>query len=138
MTSLLFLCVANSARSQMAEGIAQSIFGPTFKVESAGSEPTQVHPLAIEVLAEIGIDISSQYAKSVSSIDLTRVDVVVTLCQDEVCPILVGQTKRFHWPLPDPATAADEATQRAAFRSTRDALVERIKLLKHQLACDAL
>lgn len=138
MTSLLFLCVANSARSQMAEGIAKSIFGPTFKVESAGSEPTQVHPLAIEVLSEIGIDISSQYAKSVSCIDLTHIDVVVTLCQDEVCPILVGQTKRFHWPLPDPATSADVASQRAAFRSTRDALVERMKLLKHQLACDAL
>jgi arsenate reductase len=79
MINILFLCVANSARSQMAEGISQKLLGDIAYVSSAGSHPSKVNPLAIEVLKEIGIDISHQKAKSVNSIDKERIDVVITL-----------------------------------------------------------
>ncbi len=81
---ILFLCVANSARSQMAEGIARELAPSGVKVSSAGSAPSQVNPLAIKALAEIGIDISGQYSKSVADIPPEDVDVVVTLCSEEV------------------------------------------------------
>src|SRR5690606_29919357 len=77
---LLFLCVANSARSQMAEGLARARFGDRFVVQSAGSHPTQVNPWAIEVMAELGIDLVAQRSKSVDEIDPATVDTVVTLC----------------------------------------------------------
>ena len=83
---ILFLCVANSARSQMAEGLARRILGEQAEVSSAGSNPTPVHPHAIEAMAEIGIDITGQVSKSVDTMDLSGLDLVVTLCADEVCP----------------------------------------------------
>jgi arsenate reductase len=91
----LFLCVANSARSQMAEGIARALAPSGVKVSSAGSAPSQVNPLAIKVLAEIGIDISTQYSKSVADIPPADVDLVVTLCSEEECPLFLGKAKSF-------------------------------------------
>jgi arsenate reductase len=128
-TSLLFLCVANSARSQMAEGLARSLFGSVVRVQSAGSQPTQVNPNAIAALREVGIDITGQRSKSVDAIDPASVDVVITLCAEEVCPIWPGKLARMHWPLPDPATrdpmlSADEVLAR--FRAVRDELRVRI------------
>lgn len=122
---ILFLCVANSARSQMAEGLAREIFGDRARVMSAGSEPSHVNPYAIEVMQEVGVDLSTHHSKSVQTIDPTQVDVVITLCAEEVCPVFLGNAKRLHWPLPDPASkdpsiTADEL--RARFRATRDAL----------------
>lgn len=123
--NLLFLCVANSARSQMAEGIARARLGPRVRVQSAGSVPTRVNPLAIQALEEIGIDIRAQHSKSVDTIDPATVDTVITLCAEEVCPVFLGSATRMHWPLPDPAGAPpDEALER--FREVRDALVTRI------------
>jgi arsenate reductase (thioredoxin) len=128
---LLFLCVANSARSQMAEGLARALLGPAVRVQSAGSAPARVSPLAIEVMREIGIDISAHVAKRVDAIDPATVDTVVTLCAEEVCPVFLGQARRLHWSLPDPAAVAgDEATRRAAFRATRDELRRRIAALE--------
>ena len=126
---LLFLCVANSARSQMAEGLARSLFGDAVQVQSAGSRPSRVNPLAIEVLAEAGLDISGQRSKSVDSIDPASVDVVVTLCAEEVCPAFLGTAKRLHWPIPDPA--CDDPTlgrgqHLARFRAARDAIRARL------------
>lgn len=124
---LLFLCVANSARSQMAEGWARARFGGSVNVQSAGSLPSRVSPLAIKVMAEIGIDIKRHRSKSVGEIDPATVDVVVTLCAEEVCPVFLGKAKRHHWPLPDPAAAGDTDEERlAAYRRVRDEIGRRV------------
>ncbi|HQR45747.1 MAG TPA: arsenate reductase ArsC [Thermoanaerobaculia bacterium] len=124
---LLFLCVANSARSQMAEGLARARFGESVKVQSAGSAPSRVNPLAIRALAEIGIDISRHWSKSVSEIDPATVDTVVTLCAEEVCPVFLGKAKRLHWPLSDPAADAGTDEERLrAFRQVRDEIGRRL------------
>lgn len=126
---ILFLCVANSARSQMAEGLARAECGGETEVLSAGSRPSRVNPYAIEAMAELGIDISAHRSKSVDEIDATAVDAVITLCAEEVCPVLPGRVRRFHWPIPDPASddpslPAEEMRQR--FRVARDQIRERI------------
>lgn len=124
---VLFLCVANSARSQMAEGIARHLAGDRLRVQSAGSAPSRVNPLAVRALAEIGIDISRQRSKAVEEIDAATVDTVVTLCAEEVCPVYLGEARRLHWPLPDPAAhGASEEAALELFRSVRDALRRRI------------
>lgn len=124
---VLFLCVANSARSQMAEGIARNLAADSLSVQSAGSAPSRVNPLAISALAEIGIDASGQRSKSVAEIDRSAVDTVITLCAEEVCPVYLGAARRLHWPLPDPAGDAEgEAAALARFRAVRDELARRI------------
>lgn len=132
MHKILFLCVANSARSQMAEGLARHLLGPAIEVYSAGSRPAQVNPLAITAMAELGIDIGSHRSKSVHELDAASFDLVITLCADEVCPILPGKVRRLHWPLPDPAAvdaavAPDRAL--AAFRTVRDDIRQRLLAL---------
>jgi arsenate reductase len=122
---LLFMCVANSARSQMAEGLARSMFGARAVIASAGSQPSKVNPYAIEVMREIGVDISGQRSKSVDDIDPADVDVVITLCAEEVCPVFLGKVRRLHWPVTNPAT--DDASisrdeMLARFRAGRDAI----------------
>ncbi|HXG17517.1 MAG TPA: arsenate reductase ArsC [Methylomirabilota bacterium] len=131
MKSLLFLCVANSARSQMAEGLARRLFAETVRVQSAGSHPTHVHPLAIAVMAEVGIDIAGHTSKSVDTIDLAAVDTVITLCAEEVCPVFLGQAERLHWPTPDPAGHEDEshAQQLERFRAAREQIRGRLNIL---------
>ena len=127
---ILFLCVANSARSQMAEGIARSLAPGDVKISSAGSQPSKVNPLAIRALDEIGIDIRSHRSKSVSEIDACDVDAVVTLCAEEVCPAFLGTARRVHWGLPDPAGAgAPDEEQLQAFRNVRDELRRRLSVL---------
>ena len=111
MTGILFLCVANSARSQMAEGLARVYFGARASIQSAGSVPTTVNPLAIAALDERGIDISAQESACVDLVDPDTVDVVVTLCADEVCPAFLGEARRIHWPLPDPAASTGSAAE---------------------------
>ena len=111
MTNILFLCVANSARSQMAEGLARVYFGERASIQSAGSIPTSVNPLAIAALDERGIDISAQESTCVDLVDPDTVDVVVTLCADEVCPAFLGEARRLHWPLPDPAASTGSAAE---------------------------
>jgi arsenate reductase (thioredoxin) len=124
-SSVLFLCVANSARSQMAEGLARMIFGARVPVLSAGSEPSQVNPYAIEVMAELGVDLRAHHSKSVQSIDPSVVGTVITLCAEEVCPVFLGKARRLHWPIPDPASkdpSIPRAEMLARFRSARDTL----------------
>lgn len=123
--SILFLCVANSARSQMAEGLARMLFGERVSVQSAGSEPSHVSPYAIEVMRELGVDLTTHRSKSVQTIDPATVGTVITLCAEEVCPVFLGSARRLHWPIPDPASkdpsiARDELLAR--FRAARDTI----------------
>ncbi len=127
---ILFLCVANSARSQMAEGLARELLSPEIEVFSAGSAPSgRVQPWAILVLEEIGIDISEATSKSIDDLNpgvRETVDYVITLCAEEVCP--VGEfpsAKRLHWPIPDPA-GVDELEKPHAFREARGLLMKRL------------
>jgi len=123
--SILFLCVANSARSQMAEGLGRMIFGDRIPVQSAGSEPSKVNPYAIEVMAEIGVDLSKHYSKSVQTINRDTVGTVITLCAEEVCPLFLGKVRRLHWPIPDPASKDPMISREemlVRFRAARDAV----------------
>lgn len=125
---ILFLCVANSARSQMAEGIARTLAPPGVTIWSAGSRPTNVRPEAIEVLKEIGIDISGHRSKGVAEIPAECVDTVITLCAEEGCPVFRGKVDRLHWELSDPAAPTGSKLESlAAFRAIRDELISRIK-----------
>jgi arsenate reductase len=129
MKRVLFLCVHNSARSQMAEGLLRAIAGERFQVFSAGSEPTYVQPLAIRALRELGIDVTAhgQHSKSVNEFIDQPFDYVITLCAEQVCPTFPGAARRLHWNLPDPAAAAgSDAEKLNAFRQVRDELRKRL------------
>lgn len=126
---VLFLCVANSARSQMAEGIARALAPEGVRVSSAGSEPTALRPEAVTVLAELGIDISGHRSKGMDAV-ARPVDAVVTLCAEEACPAWLGPALRVHWGLPDPAAVQESAEARlAAFRAVRDELHRRLSVV---------
>jgi len=130
---ILFLCVANSSRSQIAEGIARRLAPAGIIISSAGSAPSQVNSFAVEVMAESGIDISSHFSKSVEAIDRKTVDAVITLCAEEVCPVFLGRAKRLHWGLPDPATTpGDREAKLRSFRQVRDELNRRLTYLFSQ------
>jgi arsenate reductase len=132
---ILFLCVANSARSQMAEGLARDVFAGQAEILSAGSQPSHVNPVAIEVMRELGLDINCHRSKSVDEIDAASVDLIVTLCAEEVCPVVPGKTRKLHWPLPDPAASAPSpAEQLKAFRTIRDEIRRRLLVLKDEMA----
>jgi arsenate reductase len=123
--SILFLCVANSARSQMAEGLGRMLFGDGLPVMSAGSEPSKVNPYAIEVMRELGIDLSTHHSKSVQTIDPTTVGTVITLCAEEVCPVFLGKARRLRWPIPDPASKDPSLPREemlTRFRTVRDTI----------------
>lgn len=127
---VLFLCVANSARSQMAEGLGRMIFGDRVAVQSAGSEPSVVNPYAIEVMRELGVDLTTHRSKSVQTIDPEHIGTVITLCAEEVCPVFLGGARRLHWPIPDPASkdpmlSRDEMLTR--FRTARDTIREMLE-----------
>jgi len=131
------LCVANSARSQLAEGLCRARFGERVQVQSAGSKPSFVHPLAIAVLGEAGIAAARQTSKSVQTIDPASVDLVITLCAEEVCPVFLGQAERWHWPIDDPATSdpgVSETERRARFVQAREAIAARLAELEPRLA----
>ena len=128
--NILFLCVANSARSQMAEGLGRALSPEGTTVYSAGSEPTQVRPQAIAALREIGLNIESHTSKGIDDVPLEEMDLVITLCADEVCPVLPVTVRYLHWPLPDPAGAGETPEQELdAFRQVRDQLKERLEAL---------
>ena len=131
---ILFLCVANSARSQMAEGLARALY-PDMHVESAGSDPSgRVHPMAVEAMREAGHDISHHTSTDVDDVaDESAIDLVITLCSDEVCPVGLHGKRRLHWPIPDPAgPGADDMPREQAlsgFRSARDAIKKKLETL---------
>ena len=125
----LFLCVANSARSQMAEGLARQLSRGA-PVLSAGSRPSQVNPLAVQVMDEIGIDLTGHRSKGIDEVSMATVSRVVTLCAEEVCPAVPRGVEHLHWPMPDPAAVpGDGPAQLAAFREVRDELRSRLEAL---------
>ena len=121
---VLILCTGNSCRSQMAEGFLKAAGGDFFEVASAGSKPAGfVHPLAMQVMAEIGIDISEHRSKSLTEFLNRQVDTVITVCgdADEACPLFPGHLNRHHWPFSDPAKAEGSPEEKLlAFREVRD------------------
>ena len=128
---VLILCTGNSARSQMAEGLLRHDEGSRFEVASAGVEPTRVRPEAIEVMREIGIDISDHHSKSVDEFTGQDFDYVITVCDNanERCPIFPGHTERIHWSFDDPAAVkGDSETRLNTFRRIRDEIRDRLRL----------
>jgi len=128
---ILFVCTGNIARSQMAEGLARKLAAPGVEVASAGTHPNPkgVHPLAVEVLRERGIDASGQRAKKLEDAP-GEFDYVITLCDDadKNCPVLPARRERLHWSIPDPAAAGgDQQAQLAFFRRIRDDIEGRLR-----------
>jgi len=127
---VLILCTGNSARSQMAEGLLRHLAADRFEVASAGVAPGHVRPEAVEVMRELGIDISSHRSKSVDEFIEQEFDYVITVCDNanEQCPVFPGRTKRIHWSFDDPAAAqGDESARLGFFRRVRDEISERLE-----------
>jgi arsenate reductase (thioredoxin) len=129
---VLFLCTHNSSRSQMAEGLLRTRGGSAFRVFSAGTEPRSVHPLAIKVMQEIGIDISNQTAKGIEAFATEpSMDLVITVCHEaqESCPIFPNAKRQVHWGFADPSRVTGTEEERlAAFRHIRDLIAATINL----------
>ncbi len=129
--TVLFVCTHNSARSQMAEGLLNHLYGDRYEAFSAGTEQTRVHPLAIEAMRRIGIDISQHESKIVDRFGNRLFDIVITVCDQAraTCPFVPAQEQRLHWGLQDPSSATGTKEQQlAVFERTRDevkALIEK-------------
>ena len=127
---VLFLCTGNSARSQMAEGLLRHLAGDKFEVFSAGVRPTQLNPLAIKVMSEIGIDISKQKSKSIKEFFGQQFDYVITVCDNakQTCPAFPGKYGKIHWKLEDPAEVqGSEEDKTKFFREIRNKIDNKIK-----------
>ena len=141
---ILFLCTGNSCRSQMAEGFARKMLPKNMEIFSAGLEPKSVHPMAIKVMQEVGIDISKQESKNISEISLDKINMVITLCGDaaERCPIFPGKVERIHWEIEDPAKARGSDKEIVkVFRKVRDSIKSYIIsyiLVKQKIKMDNL
>lgn len=135
---VLFLCTENACRSQMAEGLVNHYLAGKVKAWSAGVAPTRVNPRAVQVMAELGLDISRQRAKSIADLGDQQFDLVITLCDSaqQQCPIFPGATQVIHLGFPDPARATgSDAEIMAAFRRVRDDMREQlIRFLAEKLA----
>jgi arsenate reductase len=125
---VLFLCVENSCRSQMAEALLNRLAQDRFEAESAGISPSRVHPLAIRVMREMGIDISKNRSKSVDEMAGKRFDYVITVCDParEACPVFPSAGQVLHWSFEDPAAAVGE-DRLEVFRRVRDQIDRQIR-----------
>lgn len=129
---VLFLCTHNSARSQMAECILKSLGGDRFEVESAGTQPSKIHPLAVKTMAKRRLDLTAQRSKHMNQFLDERFDYVITVCDvaREVCPVFPGAPERIHWSVPDPAAVEGSEKERlAAFEHAANDLLTRIRYL---------
>jgi arsenate reductase (thioredoxin) len=127
---VLFLCTANSCRSQMAEGFLRHLAGDRFEAASAGGNPTKLNPDAVRAMSEIGIDISGHRSKDVEEFWGQRINYVITVCDKakEACPIFPGALWNLHWSLDDPAaTKGGESERLAVFRRVRDQIEEHVR-----------
>jgi arsenate reductase len=135
---ILFMCVANSARSQLAEAIAKQVFGSRAEIYSAGSRPTTLNPFAVRAIDEVGADFRSLWSKSVDDLPkefVQDLDYVVTLCAEEVCPVIISKAKKLHWPLPDPAgQEGSDDEQMTRFRHTRDEIRKRLEIFSREIS----
>jgi arsenate reductase len=131
-TRVLFLCTGNSCRSHMAEGLLRALGGDRFEVFSAGAKPAgHVHPLAIQVMRELNIDISHHTSKSLATFDGQKFDYLITVCDNarESCPTYAGAAQQLHWSFDDPAHATGPDEQKLkVFRRVRDEIRQRIQL----------
>ena len=130
MLKVMFICTANSCRSQMAEGLARELGKGLIESYSAGFMATEVHPNAITVMNEIGIDISKQNSKIIEDTTLRKTDVVITLCSkaEKYCPVLPSEIRHIHWPIRDPVlTRGNEELITNDFRRARDEIKEKIQ-----------
>ena len=123
--NILFLCVGNSARSQIAEGLAKEMLPSKFNIQSAGSSPFGfIHEGALDVMQEIGIDISNQNSKGINDLDkefVNNLDYIITLCAEEICPNMQNNAIKIHWPNPDPAVEnISKDQEKIIFRKTRE------------------
>jgi len=127
---VLILCTHNSSRSQMAEGLLRAAAGAHIEVESAGTEATRVHPLAIRTMDEIGIDLRGHTSKTLDRFLDQSWDYVITVCDNanERCPVFPGRTTRLHWSFDDPSAARGTDEERlATFRRVRDEIGGRLR-----------
>jgi arsenate reductase len=130
MKSVLILCTGNSCRSQMAEGVLKKYGAGRVEVESAGSEPSRVNPIAVRVMKEIGIDLSGHRSKHLNEFAGRRFDTVITVCDnaDRNCPVFPAGTERLHWPFPDPPHGQVESEAvLTEFRWVRDMIHDRFR-----------
>ncbi|NKE70946.1 arsenate reductase ArsC [Candidatus Manganitrophus noduliformans] len=136
MKKILFLCASNATRSQMAEGMARKALADRFEVYSAGIQPIAMHPLAVKIMNEIGIDISGQKSKSINDVPWKEMDMIVTLCgtSSKSLPTLPPTIERLHWPVPDPVTMTSHygfkssaEGKQIAFKEVRDMLQKRME-----------
>lgn len=134
---ILFMCVANSARGQMAEGLARKILGLHFEVQSGGSKPATLSSYSAQVMNEKGINISNQFAKSINDLPksfVENLDIVITLCSEEVFPNLKTNAMLLHWPIEEPAQESlSEPELIMKFREVRDFIEQKINDFKHSL-----
>ena len=132
---VLILCTANSARSQMAEGVLRWLAGERYDVFSAGSRATSVNPYAIQAMHEIGVDISQHTSKTFEPFLGQPFDAVITVCDNAAanCPFMPGQYNRIHWSFPDPALVEGNEAKLQAFREVRDGLIEKFKTFIREL-----
>lgn len=130
---VLFLCTHNSARSQMAEGLLRHLAGDRYDVFSAGTEETWVHPLAIEAMREIGVDLTSHTSKTLDRFLAQQFDAVITVCDraGETCPAFPGEVQRLHWSFDDPSQSGLDA-----FRRVRGEIETRLRKFARPLVCD--
>jgi arsenate reductase len=129
-TRVLFVCTHNSARSQMAEGFLNALGGDRYEALSAGTEARGIHPLAIQAMGEVGIDVAMHESKTIDGFLGQPFDLVITVCDDaaETCPVFPGAKERRHWSFPDPSTVQGDVEERfAAFAQVRDAIRDRIE-----------
>lgn len=128
---VLFLCTGNSCRSQMAEGFLRHLAGDKFEVFSAGVKPTQMNPMATEVMSEAGVDISKHKSKPAMGFINQQFDYVITVCDNakQTCPAFPGRYKKIHWDIPDPAEFSSDSREEIfkEFRRIRDMIKEKIK-----------
>jgi arsenate reductase (thioredoxin) len=143
MKKILFLCGNNATRSQMAEGLARKELGDQYEIYSAGIQPMKIHPVTLDAMKEIGIDLSTQKSKSINEVPWKEMDVIVTLCgtSSNGLPPLPPTVKRLHWPVPDPATMTSHygfkksaEGKQGAFKEIRDLLKKRIDDFKQGLS----
>ena len=136
MVKVMFLCTGNTCRSQMAEGFARELGKGVVEAYSAGLTPSRVHPRAVQVMGELGIDISGQSSKSIDDALLRRMDVIITLCghAEEMCPMTPPEIKRIHWPIDDPVSAVGtEEEVLREFRRARDEIRGKIEQFVSEL-----
>ena len=132
---IYFICTGNSARSQMAEGFARQILSDRFEVLSGGLEPSSLNPYAVQAMAEVGVDISTQYSKPIDVDKLWAARIAITLCGDaeERCPLTPPGVLRLHWPLRDPARVTGTDDEKLAiFRAVRDEILDHMRELAEQ------